>query len=680
MSVFMPDKIPQEMKDLPRWVLFTLFENVYSKRLEKLPWSINGKMADITKPETWTTFDRALSVLQKNKTYRGLGFVLGDGIFGIDLDHVISEDGTMEPWAEEIIRMMDSYTELSPSGTGVHIYARGKIPPKDRKNGKVEMYDERRYFTVTGNVYGELKPLAERTKEAAAVHRQYLKRDRRETLSQNTAVSRVVSRDVGELVRRAEKARNGDKFSLLYKGSAVGYASQSQADQALCNILAFYAGGDRALIDAAFRSSGLMRPKWDSRRGSTTYGEMTIEKAISSVRSQFSFAETPTGSSLPVEIKETVSDCDGEEHKKDAPPVDIIEKEDKEKGAEEKEKDKDVINNDIKEVKQKIQVNSMKTEPVIKDDKGKERSERFSDIRTAWKNGRIRGEGQIKRAVTGIDELDKRLGGIGKGIWLLGSEPSIGKTSLALRIARNAAEDGAEVMYISFEQEETYLQAKIIAAELTERIGMKISAESVLEGERAEEVSAITEEEAFFERLHFAPGTSCANEKALLDIIAEFADLRKVFADRRNKPCVIFIDYLQIIPFTGGSGIRAQIDDFTRSLRQMQMRKGICVFLISSLNRMSYMGPVRLDSFKESGIIEFTGDVILGLNLRAVRGSDFARLVDAGEKAARLEAARSRRVRELEISVLKNKIGESSFSVDVNFDMESGLFTSVRKR
>ena len=688
MSDFIPDNIPQEMKDLPRWVLFSLFENVYSKRLEKLPWSVNGKMADITNPETWTTFDRALAVLRKNNTYRGLGFVLGDGIFGIDLDHVISEDGTMEPWAAEIIRMMDSYTELSPSGTGVHIYARGKIPPKDRKNGKVEMYDERRYFTVTGNVYGDLKPLSERTKEAASVHRQYLKRDRRENMQQNTAaVAYVASRDVEELVKRAEKAKNGDKFSLLYKGTASGYASQSQADQALCNILAFYSGGDRTLIDAAFRSSGLMRPKWDSRRGNTTYGEMTIEKALASVRSLVPSAGSPSAPPLPVDINETDSGSFDQGDGLIAPTVEIKEnkfvyeenekeerKEYEKKSKEKKKQDND--NDDEKKAAEK------ETEHVIKHDKESADAAKglFTDIRTAWKKGRIRGEGMSGRALTGIEELDRRLGGIGKGIWLLGSEPSIGKTSLALRIARNAAADGAEVMYISFEQEEAYLQARIIATEMTERSGMKMTPESVMEGERRDEITALTEEEDFFGRIHFASGASCVNERVLLETLADFSDIRKPFAEKRNRPCVVFIDYLQIIPFAGGSGIRAQIDDFARSLRQLQMRKGICVFLISSLNRMSYMGPVRLDSFKESGIIEFTGDVILGLNLRAVRGADFARLTDPGEKAARLEAARNRRVRELEIAVLKNKTGESSFSVDVNFDTGSGLFTSVRPR
>ncbi len=706
MSVFNPDNIPLEMKEAPRWVLFTMFENMYSKRLEKLPWSTNGKMADITNPDSWSSFDRAFSVLQKNRNYKGLGFVLGSGFFGIDLDHVIDENGVIEPWAEEIINKMDSYTELSPSGTGIHIYARGKLPPKDRKNGKVEMYDEKRYFTVTGNVYGKPKPLAERTKEAAAVHRQYLKRDHRE--GQIPQVSSVTaSRDVDELVKKAESAKNGEKFLSLYKGNTSGYASQSQADQALCNILAFYAGGDRGLIDAAFRSSGLMRPKWDGRRGSMTYGEMTIEKAVASVSVQApsyvaaegkvsgngsKTAPLPvdmmSGSEMPLSGKDTET----------IPPVEmkepgVREGQEEKTGEEEKQdKEKREIKSDAKEKaekpgikgqKQKDTEKKQETVPVIKHDNAAYAagSGLFTDIRSDWSRGLIRREMAEKRAATGLEELDRRLGGgIGKGIWLLGSEPSIGKTSLMLHFARKAAADGAEVMYISFEQEASYLEAKIIASELTEQSGMRISPERILGGARAEEVSAMTGEDPLFGRIHFVRGGDCPGEKALLDIIGEFSDMRKPYADAVNKPCVVFIDYLQIIPFSGGSGIRLQIDDFARRLRQLQMQKGISVFLISSLNRMSYMGPVRLDSFKESGIIEFTGDVILGLNLRAVRGDDFLRLTDTAEKAARLEAARARRVRELEITCLKNKTGESSFSVDVNFDTESGIFTAVRPR
>ncbi len=672
MSDFNAANIPPEMKELPRWVLFTLFENSYSHRLEKLPWSVNGRMADITKPETWSSFEKASAVLQKNKNYSGLGFVLGDGIFGIDLDHVIDEDGTIQPWAEEIIRLMDTYTEYSPSGTGIHIYARGKIPSRDRKNGNVEMYDERRYFTVTGRPWGELKPLAERTREASAVHRQYLKRDHRDAPPPQAAVSKVAAGDTADLIDRAGKAKNGEKFIQLYRGNTAGYASQSQADQALCNILAFYAGGNAALVDAAFRTSALMRSKWDSRRGGTTYGEMTVAKALSSVNSRANpSAERPrqpkgdTTAPLPVDMEETEGIPGSEEDAMGSPPVDI-----KDDIAAEAEPD-------FKEEKKK----NDKRIPVIKDDiKIEEKdTELFTDIRSAWENGIKKTTKETERAATGIGTLDQRLdGGIGRGIWMLGSEPSIGKTSLMLQFARSSAADGAEVLYISFEQEVSYLQAKIIAAEMTQDSGMRISPERLLKGERSGEVRDLTAQEPLFERIRFVKGEDCPNEGALLDIIGRFSAVRKPYADGRGKPCIVFIDYLQIIPFSSGAGIRAQIDDFTRRLRQLQMRTGICVFLVSSLNRMSYMGPVRLDSFKESGIIEFTGDVILGLNLRAVRSSDYMRLTEGSDKAARLEAARARRVRELEISCLKNKTGESNFTVDVDFDTESGIFTEKR--
>ncbi len=678
MAEFIPENIPEEMKELPRWVLYTLFDNVYSHRTEKLPWSVSGKMADITKPETWSSFDRAMAVLQKNKNYKGLGFVLGDGIFGIDLDHVINGEGEIEPWADEIISRMDTYTELSPSGTGVHIYARGRIPAKDRKNGNIEMYDERRYFTVTGRPYGVLKPLAERTKEAAAIHRQYLKRDHREAPVIPAASSRVAASDVQDLITRAGNARNGEKFTQLYRGITAGYASQSQADQALCNILAFYAGGDRSLIDAAFRSSGLMRSKWDSRRGPTTYGEMTIGKAVASIR-----PDAPTGhrlqpeeddaSPLPVDIKAADAAPSMGEDEEKLPPVEIndVPGTDVELGKGKEEKgEKERIAKDPSEAKKRPD----------KKENDPER-ELFEDVRSSWKRGHIGISKKEERASTGIPALDKRLGGgIGRGIWMLGSEPSIGKTSLVLHIARKAAEDGAEVLYVSFEQEASYLQARMIASALSEEGSVRVNAEQILGGDRKEEAADITERDAAFGRIFFARGEDCPGEQALLDMIGQFSRRKKPLSEARGKPCIVFIDYLQIIPFTGGAGIRMQIDDFARRLRQVQMKEGICVFLISSLNRMSYMGPVRLDSFKESGIIEFTGDVILGLNLRTVRSSEFLKLTEGTEKAVRLEAARARRLRELEVSCLKNKTGESSFAVDIDFDTETGLFTAPGSR
>ena len=652
---FIPENIPQEMKDTPRWVLYSVFVNSYSSRVEKLPKTINGKMADITRPETWCTYEQAYGVFSRSGgEYAGLGFVLGDGIFGIDLDHVIDGEGNIEPWAEEIVRRMDSYTEISPSGSGIHIFAKGKIPSRDRRNGSIEMYDDKRYFTVTGNCLGEARPLAERTREASAIHRQYLKRDHRET-SSGGGEARFPSAgsvsDVNDLVARAGSAKNGEKFMALWKGNTAGYATQSQADQALCNILAFFSGGNRDLIDAAFRASGLMRTKWDSRRGSTTYGGITIEKAIEALGSVEQPVKAAPPFPLPVDKKDTEESRSGKE-------AGQTENTEASAAGEETEKK----NNRPVEKRKENCISATLAEVFEKGYSG-EKHDR-------------------EKAKTGIEKLDKKLGGgFGSGIILLGSEPSIGKTSLLLQTAERCAEDGAQVFYLSLEQETRFLAAKVFANVLTARSGRRVTVDEVLDGKKDGDIKSLLAERAF-SHLSFMDSGRIRNGETLLAEMEKLWQETKDYARKNGKPVIFYIDYLQIIPFAETSvySIRAALDDFIRKLRQLQMRTGICVVLISSLNRTAYMGPVRMDSFKESGVIEFTGDVILGLNLRVMRSDEYSRLSDPGERNMRLEAARGRRVRELEITCLKNKYGESSFSVDVNFDTGTGVFTEMKEQ
>ena len=92
--------------------------------------------------------------------------------------------------------------------------------------------------------------------------------------------SGAVDPDDARLLERAHAARNGPKFAALWRGDVSAYPSHSEADQALCNLLAWWTGGDAARVDGLFRRSGLMRGKWDERRGEPTYGERTIATAI----------------------------------------------------------------------------------------------------------------------------------------------------------------------------------------------------------------------------------------------------------------------------------------------------------------------------------------------------------------------------------------------------------------
>lgn len=145
------DNIPEELRKRPQWIVWKLERR--GDKLTKVPYIAGGVgRASSTNSETWRTFEEAVQALQTGR-YDGLGFVFssGDPYAGIDLDSCRDpQTGRLKEWAAKIIATFDSYTEVSPSGTGVHIIVRGKAPNK--KRGKVEAYSSERYFTITGQV------------------------------------------------------------------------------------------------------------------------------------------------------------------------------------------------------------------------------------------------------------------------------------------------------------------------------------------------------------------------------------------------------------------------------------------------------------------------------------------------------------------------------------------------
>src|SRR5262249_45840686 len=146
------------------------------------------------------------------------------------------------------------------------IFACGVLPKGRNRRGSVEIYDRGRFFAVTG--------LRLRDVPATPEERQSLVEQLQRDLSQDT---RYFLSD-GELIERAKTAQNGDKFSRLWSGDRSGYRSDSEAEQALCNLLAFWIGpNSEDRIDRLFRQSGLYRDKWERK----TYRDLTIGKALS---------------------------------------------------------------------------------------------------------------------------------------------------------------------------------------------------------------------------------------------------------------------------------------------------------------------------------------------------------------------------------------------------------------
>jgi primase-polymerase (primpol)-like protein len=239
--------------------------------------------ASVDAPATWSRFANAVAAIGAGAA-PGIGHVLGDGLVGVDLDHVRAErTGLVDDAAMAIVRALDSYAEVSPSGTGVHVLAWGSLPPGRRRRGFVEMYDGGRFFTVTGrHVVGTPWIIEPRTAALAALHARYLGVSAAPPLPPVASVPRYVT-DV-DLLARAHAARNGRKFAALWRGDTSRYPSHSEADLALCSMLAFWTRGDAARIDGLFRASGLMRPKWDAARGGQTYGAQTIASALGGQR------------------------------------------------------------------------------------------------------------------------------------------------------------------------------------------------------------------------------------------------------------------------------------------------------------------------------------------------------------------------------------------------------------
>ncbi len=309
--------IPPDLAERPQWVIWRWEER--DGKATKPPYSaINGGLASSTDPSTWTTFDKAHAVSGEGD-WNGVGFVFteDDPFAGADLDKCRNPvTGSIDPKAREVVDALNSYTEISPSGTGLHVICRGPLPPGGRKRGTLEMYDSGRYFCVTGeHLEGTPLTIEERGEELAALHAMTFAKAEAKVTNTNVPVNGKLFLADAELLEKARTAKDGAKFTALMGGDWSGYPSQSEADSALCFILAFWCGRDAARIDGLFRQSGLYRQKWDERHygDGHTYGQGTIERALELTTETYK-ARSPSGNGAspksPVDGKIDIHETD----------------------------------------------------------------------------------------------------------------------------------------------------------------------------------------------------------------------------------------------------------------------------------------------------------------------------------------------------------------------------------
>lgn len=286
--------VPEVLRQTPQWVAYRNEPRAGSDKVTKVPIDpTTGRRAKTNDPRTWAPFEVALRRAHDDGL-PGTGFVFTaqDDFVGVDLDHCRDpRTGEVQPWAEEVIRSLRSYTEVSPSGMGLHILTRGSLPSGRRRKGQAEMYSTGRFFTMTGkHIEGSPTTIEDRTVELAALHERLIA----DAPAAGAHLHGETALSDDDLLEKARRADNGPKFSALWSGNLAGHASHSEADLSLCRILAFWTRNDATRVDRLFRRSGLFRDKWDEARGDQTYGQRTVEKAISSTTETYGGGTEPT--------------------------------------------------------------------------------------------------------------------------------------------------------------------------------------------------------------------------------------------------------------------------------------------------------------------------------------------------------------------------------------------------
>ena len=294
--------VPAALKARRQWVVWR--QRIRGGKPTKVPYQVTGATAKTNDPSTWSDYH---AICQHAHRFDGIGFVFSaeDPLCGIDLDDCLDANRKIKPWAQPIVdRLMPvSYREISPSGGGIKYWTRATLNlPTEGKHkvnildgpDAIEVYDSVRYFTVTGRsgkgqigdgqsvvdwlVSEYMTPDPARQAEPVTAK----KSGASKTDAKQSSQTHIPFKSAGVVIDQIRQSRQCHKFDALMRGDTTGYGSPSEADIALCSVIAFWSQ-DAGVIDAIFRQSALYRDKWDQRHraDSATYGEMTIEKAVS---------------------------------------------------------------------------------------------------------------------------------------------------------------------------------------------------------------------------------------------------------------------------------------------------------------------------------------------------------------------------------------------------------------
>ena len=617
-------------------------------RRTKMPYNPNNPQyrGDSTDRSTFAPLNTAAA---RANGFDGIGIGIFDSVAAIDIDHCM-KDGKLSAMAADIVETMDAYTEISPSGEGLRIlflapgfrYDDNKYYINNRKN-ELEIYlpgMTNKYVTVTGNTLRR-RDMIDRTDRLQPILDKYMKKPQQTT--QTAAPMPGTPADISdrELLDKAMNAANGSKFAALWEGGLYGYPSQSEADQALCNLLAFWTGKDAARMEALFRQSGLCREsggKYKSPAHYTKYLQKTIAKAIDSCGDVYTPPqERPQAPQGAGKAGQGEIPSPGQKTPQEAPQP-------------------------------------RKTALQLFDEfMGKVQTEAYKPLQT------------------GMPAFDRLLGGgiVRQALVILTAAPGTGKTALASQVFEEMAKQGADVIFLNLEMSREQLFARSVSR-ICHRQGHKgISAADVLKGYSWDDtrrgfIQAAADEyrRTIAERMQYNPeGTGTT-----LDSIMNVLNAAGEAAKQAGKPApVVILDYLHLITTDKREEQAEILKKAVAALKGYAIQYDTFVFAISANNRAANTsGIVSLDSGRDTSAIEYSADIQLSLNYAALadrRKKDNGEYYKASnpDDMAELQRGDANGNREMLVQVLKNRMNAPGGKLYMSFNPAASVFYPVDK-
>lgn len=624
-----PQNLPAGLRQAARFCLWR-YETVNGRDNCKIPYDpATHSRAKANDPKTFGTFSDTLAA---GGSYDGLGVGMFGDLAAIDIDHCI-ENGQLSPMAADIVSSMSSYTEISPSGEGIRILFRapGLTFDKNRYYTKrsdtgLEVYiagNDHRYVTVTGNRLN-IADIETRHKECMAVVEKYMKRPEKQQAKPAAPARPLTNSDLSDddIIRIASKSRSGSTFDELWGGGFAGNPSHSEADLALCNMLAFYTGPNPDRIDYLFRQSGLMRDKWEQR---DRYREDTIRKAIDSCNGKFFEPKAWE----PPQIRQQTA----------PPSVEVPQ----EAAATEGEAE--------------APAPAPKRSPV-------ELFDNFLD--------KIQTEA-YKPIQTGMQSFDSLLGGgfSPQSLVMIGAAPGMGKTTLCQQIFETMAANGHEVIFLNLEMSREQLLARSLSRAAA-KAGTNIDPSQVMRGyswseqqKKAVYAAAQKYRNTIAPRMAYNPDGTGAGVDSIVETLNNALDA----ARRRDKPApVVVLDYLQLVQAKERQDPQEAIKAAVKALKDYAIEGHTVACAILAFNRSSNAaGKVTLESGRDTSAIEYSADTLLGLN--------YTSLEDGTKKIDQLDELQKETPRRVTLKLMKNRMSEAGKKLYLQFDGTTSTFT-----